>query len=164
MGDGVSGDTVGIGSARVVELTSAQTHVLRAGVLRAGTPSSDLVWPGDDLDSTLHLGVVIGGSADPVAISTWLRERSPDLHSGIGVQLRGMATDPSVRGHGLGAILLRAGLSRAEHDGVDHAWANARSTVLDFYLAHGFVVTSDEFVTADTALPHQRILKHISNA
>ena len=160
MGD----DTAGIGSPRVIELESTQTHDLRSSVLRDGTPTSDLVWPGDDLDTTLHLGVVIGDSVDPVAISTWVRQRSPDLNDGVGAQLRGMATDPTVRGSGLGALLLRAGLERAEQDGADHAWANARSAVLDFYLAHDFEVRGDEFLSAETAIPHRRILKHISNA
>jgi predicted GNAT family N-acyltransferase len=160
MGDEVAG----IGTSRVIELTGAQTHDLRERVLRDGTPTSDLVWPGDDLDTTVHLGVVIGDSDQPVAISTWLRQRSPDLSDGIGAQLRGMATDPTFRGSGLGALLLRAGLEWAEQDGADHAWANARSVVLDFYLAHGFEVTSDEFLSAETAIPHRRILQHISNA
>lgn len=164
MGDQVVDVTTDIGNPRVVELESTQTHDLRSRVLRDGTPSSDLVWRGDNLDSTVHLGVVIGGNAEPVAISTWLRQRSPDLENGIGAQFRGMATDPTVRGSGLGALLLRAGLDRAAHDGADHAWANARSAVLDFYLAHGFVVTSEEFLTAETALPHRRIRKYISNA
>ena len=157
-------DTASGGSPRVIELTSAQTHDLRARVLRDGAPTSDLVWPGDDLDTTVHLGVVIGDNTQPVAISTWLRQRSPDLSDGIGAQLRGMATDPTVRGNGFGALLLRAGLSRAIQGGADHAWANARSAVLNFYLAHDFVVTSDEFVSAETTLPHHRILQHISNA
>jgi predicted GNAT family N-acyltransferase len=164
MGDQMADVTTGIGNPRVVELESTQTHDLRSRVLRDGTPTSNLVWPGDDLDSTVHLGVVIGDSAEPVAISTWLRQQSPDLENGIGAQLRGMATDPTVRGSGLGTLLLRAGLERAEQDGADHAWANARSAVLDFYLAHNFVVTSDEFLRAETAIPHHRILQHISNA
>jgi ribosomal-protein-alanine N-acetyltransferase len=160
MGD----EMAGIGTSRVIELTGAQTHDLRERVLRDGTPTSDLVWPGDDLDTTVHLGVVIGDSDQPVAISTWLRQRSPDLNDGIGVQLRGMATDPTFRGSGLGALLLRTGLERAEQDGADHAWANARSAALDFYLAHDFEVMSDEFLSAATAIPHRRILQHISNA
>ena len=159
MGDGTKDDTAGIGNARVVELTSAQTHGLRASVLRVGTPSTDLVWPGDDLDSTVHLGVMIGDRSDPVAISTWLRATSPDVDDGVGTQLRGMATDPSVRGQGVGVLLLRAGLARSEQDGSDHVWANSRSTVLDFYLAHGFTVMSDEFLSADTAVFHRRILR-----
>jgi len=152
------------GDSRVVRLTASQTHDIRTRVLRAGTPTDDVVWYGDDHDSTVHLGIVVGASTQPIAISTWLRSSSPDVESPgrptIGVQLRGMATDPSHRGQGQGSTLLRAGLGRAQRDGADHVWANARSAVLDFYLAHGFEVTSDEFLTTATAIPHRRILRH----
>jgi len=146
---------------RVVELASTQTHDLRSRILRDGTPTSNLVWPGDDLDTTLHLGVMIEGRDAPVATSTWLRQQSPDVEHGIGSQLRGMATDADVRGHGYGSLLLEAGLERVARDGAEHVWANARSTVLEFYLRHGFVITSDEFVTEQTARAHRRILRDL---
>lgn len=147
--------------ARVVELAGTQTHDLRSRILRDGTPTSNLVWPGDDLDTTLHLGVMLDGRAAPVATSTWLRQQSPDVAHGVGSQLRGMATDTDVRGNGYGSLLLEAGLERVARDGGDHVWANARSTVLDFYLHHGFVITSDEFVTEQTAIAHRRILRDL---
>jgi len=144
----------------VIELSAHATHDLRRRVLRATTPESDLVWPGDDLATTLHLGVVASDDAVVVAISTWLRTASPDIAGTgrVGVQLRGMATDPSVRGSGVGSLLLRAGIERAERDGADHVWANARSTVLDFYVAHGFEITSEDFLSAETAIAHRRVL------
>ncbi len=163
-----AGRTDRLEGARIIELTSAQTHPLRAQVLRVGTPSSDLTWAGDEDDTTIHLGVVIGAATDPVAISTWLRTPSPDLApdlaDGTGAQLRGMATDPSAQGLGAGSLLLRAGIDRALHDGADHVWANARIAALDFYLGHGFAVTSEEFLSTDTALPHRRILRHLRPA
>ena len=161
MDEGAVDGTRQSGSARVVELASIQTHDLRSRILRDGTPTSNLVWPGDDLDTTLHLGVMIDGLAAPVATSTWLRQQSPDVPHGIGSQLRGMATDTGVRGDGYGSLLLQAGLARVAHDGADHVWANARSAVLDFYLRHGFVITSDEFVTPQTAIAHRRILRDL---
>ncbi len=164
MGDGADG----VAGACVVELESAQTHRLRAQVLRDGTPSSDLSWAGDDDETTIHLGVLIGAATDPVAISTWLRVRSPDLAHDladrVGAQLRGVATAPSARGLGAGSLLLRAGVDRARQDGADHVWANARSAALDFYLDHGFAVTSEEFLSTDTALPHRRILRQLHSA
>jgi len=145
----------------VTELAASETHDLRRRVLRAATPDTDLVWPGDDLATTLHLGVVAGDDAVVVAISTWLRTASPDIAGTghVGSQLRGMATDPSVRGSGIGSLLLRAGIERAERNGADHVWANARSTVLDFYVAHGFEIASEEFLSAETAIAHRRVLR-----
>ena len=141
----------------VIEITAEQTHDLRRRVLRVGTPSAEVEWPGDRLATTTHLGVV--GDTGVVAIATWLVSPSPDLDSGLaGLQLRGMATDPAVRGTGVGAMLLSAGIERARRAGVDHVWANARSSVLDFYTRHGFDITSDEFESAETAIAHRRIL------
>jgi predicted GNAT family N-acyltransferase len=143
--------------ATLIDLLAEQTYDLRRQVLRAGTPSTDVEWAGDDLDTTLHLGVVEVNAV--VAISTWLASPSPDLDPHhVGVQLRGMATDPAMRGHGFGAMLLRAGIERARQSGADHVWANARSAALDFYVGHGFEITSGEFDNAETAIPHRRIL------
>ncbi len=158
MGDGAAAGT----SRVVVELAAEQTHDLRQRVLRVGTPSTDVAWAGDDLSTTLHLGVV-DSDTTVVAISTWLESISPDVDRldgprHHGVQLRGMATDPAVRGQGVGALLLGAGIDRATQAGADHVWANARSAVLGFYATFGFLIVSDEFDSADTGIAHRRIV------
>lgn len=146
---------------RVVPIGAADTHDLRLRVLRAGTPSSDVEWPGDGLDTTMHLGVV-DHTNTIVAISTWLAMPSPDTAEAgaTGMQLRGMATDPSpaTRGVGVGALLLRAGIDSARALGANHVWANARTAVLGFYTRAGFEIVSDEFISKATDLPHYRIL------
>lgn len=163
----------------VAEIDASLTHDLRRRVLRVGTPSTALEWEGDDEPTTVHLGTFrtstgsgdrltddrctgVGVAGRPTAIATWLVRPSPDVTGGdaplIGVQLRGMATDPTVRGRGHGARLLEAGVEWARQLGADHVWANARSPVLGFYVAHGFDIVSEEFDSADTAIPHRRIL------
>jgi predicted GNAT family N-acyltransferase len=149
---------------RVVPIDAADTHDLRLRVLRAGTPSSDVEWVGDNLDTTVHLGVVDDSNAI-VAISTWLIMPSPDVTEpgAIGVQLRGMATEPSpaIRGVGVGALLLQAGIEIARQRDADHVWANARTAVLGFYTRVGFEIVSGEFMSKATDLPHRRILLHL---
>ena len=148
----------------VVPIDAADTHDLRLRVLRAGTPSSDVEWAGDNLDTTVHLGVVDNRNAI-VAISTWLIMPSPDVTEvgASGVQLRGMATDPSpaIRGVGVGALLLRAGIEIAHQRDADHVWANARTAVLGFYTRVGFEVVGNEFMSEATDLAHHRILLHL---
>jgi predicted GNAT family N-acyltransferase len=149
---------------RVVPIDATDTHDLRLRVLREGTPSSDVEWAGDGLDTTVHLGV-IDASNTIVAISTWLTMPSPDVAKvgAVGLQLRGMATDPSpaTRGNGVGALLLRAGIDAARGLDADHVWANARTAVLGFYTCAGFEIVSDEFISEATDLPHHRILLHL---
>jgi predicted GNAT family N-acyltransferase len=139
---------------QVVDVEAADTHAIRYAVLRAGTPSSVVTFDGDDEAESVHLGV-----RDPdgalVAISTWIPR---PYHGQPAVQLRGMATVPEVRGHGVGALLLRAGLQRAA-EVAPIVWARARDTALDFYVHHGFVVDGDGFIDDTTQLPHHFIVR-----
>lgn len=148
------------GNAVLVEIGVADTYALRRQVLRVGTTSADVEFPEDVLGGTVHLGVEVAGEL--VAISTWIARDDPGNPSVVGCQLRGMVTNPAVQGSGLGSMLLRAGVERARAAGTAVVWANARSSAVDFYVAHGFSVEGPEFATADTGLAHQRILLQLN--
>lgn len=139
----------------IVEVAAAETHPLRAAVLRDGTPSSQLEWAGDGDPGTIHLGARRGSSL--VAISTWTPKSFPGDDGRPAVQLRGMAVDRGQQGRGAGGALVRAGLERSFAGGAECVWANARDSALPFYRRHGFEVVGDGFVTADTGLAHHRI-------
>jgi len=146
---------------RVVEVSAADTHPLRAAVLRTGTPSDAVVLPGDDASGVVHLGIR-GDDGELVAVSTWLPAAPPpgaEAGEGGGIQLRMMATAPAVRGAGAGAALLEAGVARFFADGAGVVWANARDSALGFYTGHGFEVIGDGFVTESTGLPHHVIVR-----
>lgn len=176
---------------RVVEISAADTHDLRRRVLRVGTVTTEVHFAEDELDSTFHLGVRLSvrpgvepgierpspgrdeivGTTHPidaspaphlVAISTWVWRRHPDIPTVEGVQLRGMATDPSVRGTGCGALLLRSGLDRCRDLGGGHVWARARDSALEFYVAHGFVTFGPGYTDLATGLPHHDVIHHLT--
>lgn len=140
----------------VVEVDAEQTHALRYAVLRAGTPSSVVTFDGDDEPETVHLGVR-DAAGTLVAVSTWIPR---PFHGEPAVQLRGMAAVPEVRGYGVGALLLRAGLERAAPL-TSVVWARARDTALGFYLHHGFAVEGDGFIDDTTQLPHHIIVRRL---
>jgi GNAT superfamily N-acetyltransferase len=148
--------------SRVIEIDAAATHDLRRRVLRVGTTSTAVVFPGDDAPDTFHLGVELDGQI--VAVSTWMLRLHPADTMRPGCQLRGMATHPAVRGHGYGALLLDVGLQRAMDAGIEIVWANARIDALGFYLAHGFDPGGPQFLDAVTGLLHQRIVRIASVA
>jgi thiamine transport system ATP-binding protein len=142
----------------IVELTAAETHPLRAAVLRNDTPSRDVVLAGDDEPTTFHLGAR-DRDGRLVGISTWLARPLPGGDGSPGVQLRGMATAPDVRGRGFGDALLHAGIARArsaEPEAV--VWARARDTALGFYRRRGFEVVEPGFVDETSALAHHVIV------
>jgi predicted GNAT family N-acyltransferase len=145
--------------AELVELRAEDTYALRRSALRDGTLSDEVVFDGDELVSTFHLGVRIDGEL--VAISTWLERPYPDRPGDPGFQIRGMATVDARRGEGLGSRLLAAGIERCRSAGAAVVWARARDTALPFYAHHGFAPTGLGYVDLTTGLPHHDVIREI---
>ena len=149
--------TSGTAPPQIVELTAEETHPLRLAVLRADTPTKDVVFPEDTWPGALHLGVRIDGAL--VATSSWV----PRAHGGEpGVQLRGMATAAHLQGTGVGGLLLEAGCRRQAAAGTTLVWARARDAALGFYLRHGFQVEGEGFIDAATQLPHHLVVRQLA--
>jgi predicted GNAT family N-acyltransferase len=129
-------------------------------VLRDGTPSDDVTFDADHEATTRHL-VVRDVDGAVVATSTWIERASPDHPDAPALQLRGMAVAPERRGQRLGARLIDAGVALAAERGCTIVWANARDSALEFYIAQGFAVIGDGFLTHDTRLPHHRIWRPV---
>lgn len=144
----------------VGRVTVDQVRPYRLAWLRRGTPSRNVVFPGDDADSTVH---VLARDADgrPAGIASWMECASPDRPSQPALQLRGMAVAPELRRLRVGADLIEAGMALAAERGLHWVWANARDSALGFYVAQGFDVVGEGFTTEDTQLPHHRILRAV---
>ena len=138
----------------IVPISVEATYDLRRRVLRDGTPTDSVNFDGDA--EALHFGVIRSGEL--VAISSWYRRPHPSRPHANGYQLRGMASDPRVRGSGAASMLLTAGIATVRSLGADHVWARARDTALDFYRHHGFSVIGDGYVDATTDLAHHDIV------
>ena len=93
-----------------------------------------------------------------VATSSWVVRPFDDEPA---VQLRGMATDRSLQGTGLGGVLLDAGCERVAASGVHLVWARARDAALRFYERHGFEVVGEGFVDEGTQLPHHVVVRRL---
>jgi predicted GNAT family N-acyltransferase len=145
--------------AELVELQPQETHALRRAVLRTGTPNDEVVFDGDELESTFHLGLRVDGEV--VAISTWVERPYPDRPGDRAFQIRGMATVDARRGEGLGERLLDAGIERCRRDGAALVWARARDTALAFYVRHGFVTVGLGYVDLTTGLPHHDVIRNL---
>jgi predicted GNAT family N-acyltransferase len=140
----------------LVDLTAAETHELRRSLLRSGTSSDEVVFDGDELADTFHLGARV--DRELVTISSWMRRRYPDLPEHAGHQLRGMATVPAARRSGVGAEVLAAGVRRCARAGSTVVWARARVDALSFYERHGFETRGEQYVDLTTGLPHRDIV------
>jgi ribosomal protein S18 acetylase RimI-like enzyme len=60
-------------------------------------------------------------------------------------RVRGMATEPEVRGRGAGSAVLSALLEHARASGARRVWASVRTPARTLYERAGFSVVSDEF-------------------
>ena len=129
-------------SVRVEEVPAEVTYALRGAVLRPD--GGDVEWVGDEDPATFHLGATLGDRVvgvvrfspapcpwRPLARAAW--------------QLRGMATEPDVRGSGAGRALLVEGLRRVADRGGDVVWCDARTSAAAFYERMGFTVVTGEY-------------------
>ncbi|MEO1535075.1 MAG: GNAT family N-acetyltransferase [Planctomycetota bacterium] len=137
-------------------ITAEDTRAMRLAVLRPGQPPERVVYPGDDLETSVHVGVRDAPGA-LVSVASFYREvvseRAGDLAGRDGVRIRGMATLPEHRGRGYGRSLIERGLAESAAGNADIAWCNARRTASGYYERIGFSVASEVFELPDIG-PH----------
>lgn len=131
-----------LGPGLIRRVEAAEVRPLRHAVLRPGQDFDETVYPGDDLDTTVHLGALDG---DRVVGITSLYREAREGGPASGWRLRGMATDPDVRGAGFGAALLDASIALVAEAGGGELWCNARAEAVGFYRHAGFDTVGNEF-------------------
>jgi predicted GNAT family N-acyltransferase len=140
---GPSATLTGVSSVTVEEVTAEVTYPLRRLVLRPN--GGEIVWAGDEDPATVHLAA---RTADGAVVGVVRFHPAPcPYRSGAAApwQLRGMATDPTVRGTGAGRALVEEGRARVAARGADLVWCDARVPVIGFYERMGFTVVSEPF-------------------
>ncbi len=137
----------------VERVPASKTLALRALVLRAGAPPESVRLAVDDHPDTAAFaaltgdGEVVGSAIVYPEACPWMPARP---HAW---RLRGMATDESWRGAGVGARVLGAVLDHVAASGASLVWCNARVPARRFYERAGFRAHGDEWV--DPAIgPH----------
>jgi predicted N-acetyltransferase YhbS len=147
-----------VSTAVVVDEVAAElTYPLRRAILRPD--GGEVVWAGDDDPATFHLAArsgdrVVGVVRFSPAPCPWRpAARAP-------WQLRGMATDPTVRGTRAGRALVDDGLARLATRGADLVWCDARVGAAGFYEQMGFTAVTEPFDKPGIG-PHVGMLKDL---
>lgn len=138
---------------------ASQTRSLRQALLRADQSLAESRYPGDAAARTLHAGAFAEGEL--VGIASVYQDADGDP-PGIW-RLRGMATEPAVRGEGYGRGLLQACLGHVARLDGSLVWCNARSHAVGFYARHGFATRGDEFALPGIG-PHYRMERAVTRA
>ncbi|MFI9238616.1 GNAT family N-acetyltransferase [Streptomyces sp. NPDC053079] len=136
---------------RTATVPVAEVFALRHAVLRPGLPADSAAFPGDDAPGTFHVASY-DERGELRGCATFLPEPLPGTGEEA-YRLRGMASDPAVRGLGHGAAVLRAGLAEAAARGAALVWCNGRTPARGFYEHHGFHARGEEF-TVEGVGPH----------
>ena len=139
-------------------ISAEDTRPLRHAVLRPGQSFEQTAYSRDDHPETLHLGAFRAGRL--VAIASLYREARPNRPTRSAWRMRGMATDPEVRGQGFGAAVLDGAVAHVAEAGGGELWCNARVPALGFYQRYGFEVEGDEF-EIDGIGPHVVVTRAI---
>jgi predicted N-acetyltransferase YhbS len=130
------------GTVTVDEVPAEVTYALRRAVLRPD--GGEVTWAGDEDPATFHLAARAGNSV--VGVVRFSPAPCPwRADAGAPWQLRGMATDPALRGAGAGRALIAEGLARVAARGGDLVWCDARVAAAGFYERMGFAVVTGEF-------------------
>ncbi|MEM8601345.1 MAG: GNAT family N-acetyltransferase [Bacteroidota bacterium] len=160
-------------SPRVAFVSAEATRPLRHLVLRAGQPFETTRYAEDDEPGVGHVAVILDGApgsdglapARVVSIASGFPEpvralpdgtlltAIPEADRAAAYRLRGMATHPDLRGHGLGRLAFEAIRQHAAEAEAAVLWFNARTGAQAFYERLGCHIASPVFDIAGIG-PH----------
>jgi GNAT superfamily N-acetyltransferase len=118
---------------------------LRWRVLRPGRPRKSAGVDGDDDPTTIALAAWVDDIAEPISTATLVIQPCPWRPGVPARRLRAMATEGTVRGRGVGAVVLAEAIARARAGGAAVLWCHARVAAQSFYTRAGFTVTGEVF-------------------
>lgn len=134
----------------ISRVSASEVYPIRQQVLRPGLPPESAIFPGDELETTYHMGIYEEGSLVGIA------SLYPEGDDGAW-RLRGMAVLPEHHGRGLGSKLLQACVAYAAlHDG-KLLWCNARIVARPFYELRGLNIVGEAFDIPGVG-PHYRMV------
>lgn len=143
----------------VVPIEAARTHDLRHVGLRPEEPRAVVDYTEDHGTGASHYGAI--AAARLVGVASVYDERHERIPALPARRIRGMAVEELLRGHGIGARLLRAIAAQARRDGVTCLWCNARDGADVFYARHGFEAVGDPLVHAETGHHHHLMCRSL---
>lgn len=142
----------------IKQITAIETYSVRQPVLRPGKPLESCVFEGDDLESTIHLGLF--HNSQLVGVATFMNNKTNDLDYPNQYQLRGMAVLSEYQSKNLGEELLKNGQNILKKNGVETIWCNAREKASSFYIRNSYKTIGQPFEIMGIGI-HYRMFKKL---
>lgn len=130
------------GLIQVKTVDPATTRGIRRTILR---PHQSLEELAGEEDPGAVWFAAVGDDEEVVGSVSIAPESDPDTGQAHAFRIRAMATTETMRGRGLGAVLLDAALEHARGQGGGYVWCSARTSAGGFYRNAGFVETSPPY-------------------
>lgn len=124
-------------------ISAAETYAVRHPILRAGKPLESCVFEGDDLSTTMHLGLFFNKKL--IGVCTFLQKNNALISEVNQYQLRGMAILKDFQGLGFGNSILKHGELMLKKKHIKIVWCNARQVALNFYKKNHYKIIGQPF-------------------
>lgn len=145
---------------KISRVPAEATYALRQRLLRPHQTVDELRLP-DDNDPETGMFAALTGEGTVVATGSIRRERCPWWpEREDSWRLRSMATEPELRGQGVGTAVLNAALAHVAMAGGGLVWCKARTPALPFYQRAGFVAHGDEWEDPQVG-PHVQMWREV---
>ncbi len=129
---------------RVLAVDAQQGQALRMSVLRPSQRPGESMYPREGDPATAHYAA-LGAEGTVLAVGSVMEEGHPHEPREGDWRVRGMATEPELRGRGLGKLVLAALEAHARERGARRLWCNARTGARAFYEREGWCAEGEEY-------------------
>ena len=129
------------------EITALETYSVRQPVLREGKPVESCHFEGDELHSTIHLGLFINCAL--IGVISLFKNKNVHFTEKKQFQIRGMAVLKHHQKMGYGIKLVKEAELIIQKYNCNLLWFNARETAVDFYKKLGYSIIGESFIIND---------------
>lgn len=142
----------------IKQITAQETYAVRHPVLRTGKPIESCVFSGDNLDTTIHLGLYYERKL--IGVVSFMSGSTSFFKEPYQYQLRGMALLKKFQNKALGALLTGYGERVLREQKASLIWCNARKKAVNFYRRNGFKTIGEPFDIPEIGT-HCTMYKHL---
>jgi GNAT superfamily N-acetyltransferase len=132
------------------EINALDTYSVRHPVLREGKPVEMCHFEGDNLQSTIHLGLFINCAL--IGVVSLFKTQNKEFKEKKQFQIRGMAVLTHHQKRGYGEKLLLEAEVYAHKYNCDVLWFNAREKAIPFYEKAGYSILGKPFEISDIGI------------
>lgn len=129
------------------EISALEAYSVRHPVLREGKPIESCHFDGDELDSTIHLGLFINCAL--IGVISLFKNKNANFIENKQFQIRGMAVLKHHQKMGYGIKLIKEAEHIIHKYNCNLLWFNARERAVDFYKKMGYTVIGESFIIND---------------